>query len=287
MKYVFIEEQGSRFGLEKMCRVLKVSRSGFYAWRCRVKSMRQVKNERLLADIREAHKRSRNVYGSPRITEELKENGIQCSRNRVARLMRINGIAAKAKRRFKTTTDSRHNLPVAKNLLNRQFRVDGPDKVWVSDITYIWTTKGWLYLAIVMDLFSRKIVGWAMSDRITQDIVISAFLQAMWRRKPKAGLMFHSDRGSQYAASDFRRLLSQHGVIQSMSGKGNCYDNAVAESFFHTLKTELIYHEKYLTREHARKSVFEYVELFYNRVRRHSTLGYCSPWKFEQEAKVA
>lgn len=287
MKYGFMEEQGSAFGLEKMCRVLQVSRSGFYAWRGRGKSMRQLENERLLAKIKEAHKKSRKVYGSPRITEELREHGIQCSRNRVARLMRRNGIAAKAKRRFKATTDSRHNLPVAENLLNRQFRVEGLNKVWVSDITYIWTTKGWLYLVVILDLFSRKIVGWAMSDRITQDIVISAFLQAMWRRKPKAGLMFHSDRGSQYAAGDFRRLLSQHGVIQSMSGKGDCYDNAVAESFFHTLKTELIYHEKYRTREHARKSVFEYVELFYNRVRKHSTLGYCSPWEFEQGAKVA
>jgi len=249
--------------------------------------MRQLENERLLVEIKKAHKNSSKIYGSPRITEEVRENGIKCSRNRVARLMRRNGIAAKAKRRFKTTTDSRHNLPVAKNLLNRQFRVDAPNKVWVSDITYIWTAEGWLYLAVILDLFSRKIVGWSMSDRMTQDIVINAFLQAMWRRKPGAGLMFHSDRGSQYASGDFRRLLLEHGVIQSMSRKGNCYDNAVAESFFHTLKTEVVYHEKYLTREQARKSVFEYIELFYNRVRKHSTLGYCSPWKFEQEAKVA
>ncbi len=287
MKYAFMEEQGSAFGVEKMCRVLKVSRSGFYAWRGRGKSMRQLENERLLVEIKKAHKNSSKIYGSPRITEEVRENGIKCSRNRVARLMRRNGIAAKAKRRFKATTDSRHNLPVAKNLLNRQFRVDAPNKVWVSDITYIWTAEGWLYLAVILDLFSRKIVGWSMSDRMTQDIVINAFLQAMWRRKPGAGLMFHSDRGSQYASGDFRRLLLEHGVIQSMSRKGNCYDNAVAESFFHTLKTEVVYHEKYLTREQARKSVFEYIELFYNRVRKHSTLGYCSPWKFEQEAKVA
>ena len=185
------------------------------------------------------------------------------------------------------TTNSSHNLPVAKNLLNRQFKVDNPNRVWVSDITYIWTTEGWLYLAVILDLFSRQVVGWAMSDRITQDIVINSFLQAVWRRKPDAGLMFHSDRGSQYAADGFRSLLAGCGFIQSMSRKGNCYDNAVAESFFHTLKTEVIYHEKYLTRDQARRSIFEYIEVFYNRKRKHSTLGYRSPWEFEQEAKVA
>lgn len=287
MKYWFIESHRSEHRVEKMCRVLKVSRSGYYAFRGRGKSMRQLDNERILAAIREAHKESRKIYGSPRITDSLRDGGIRCSENRVARLMRANGIAAKMKRKFKATTDSTHNLPVAKNLLNRQFKVDKPNRVWVSDITYIWTTEGWLYLAVVLDLFSRQIVGWAMSDRITQDIVMNAFSQALWRRKPKAGLMFHSDRGSQYAAGGFRNLLTGRGFIQSMSRKGNCYDNAVAESFFHTLKTEVIYHEKYLTRNQARQSIFEYIEMFYNRKRKHSTLGYRSPWEFEQEAKVA
>jgi len=287
MKYMFIEERRSEFGVEKMCLALKVSKSGYYAFRGRGKSRRVSENELLLSRIKEIHEKSRKTYGSPRVTDELKDEGIECGENRVARLMRQNGIAAKSKRRFRITTNSRHNLPVAENLLNQQFRVDGPNKVFVSDITYIWTTEGWLYLAVILDLFSRKIVGWAMSDRITQDIVINAFLMAVWRRKPEAGLIFHSDRGSQYAANDFRGLLDQHGFIQSMSGKGNCYDNAVAESFFHTLKTEVIYHEKYLTRDQARQSVFEYIEVFYNRVRKHSTLGYCSPWEFEQAAKVA
>ena len=287
MKYWFIESHRSEHRVEKMCRVLKVSRSGYYAFRGRGKSMRQLANERILAAIKEAHKESRRIYGSPRITDALRDGGIRCSENRVARLMRANGITAKMKRKFKATTDSNHNLPVAKNLLNRQFKVDRPNKVWVSDITYIWTTEGWLYLAVILDLFSRQIVGWAMSDKITQDIVINAFSQALWRRKPKAGLMFHSDRGSQYAADGFRSLLAGRGFIQSMSRKGNCYDNAVAESFFHTLKTEVIYHEKYLTRDQARQSIFEYIEMFYNRKRKHSTLGYRSPWEFEQEAKVA
>lgn len=287
MKYWFIESHRSEHRVEKMCRVLKVSRSGYYAFRGRGKSMRQLDNERLLGEIREAHKESRKVYGSPRITDVLREGGFRCGENRVARLMRTNDIRAKMKRKFKATTDSGHNLPVAKNLLNRQFKVDNPNRVWVSDITYIWTTEGWLYLAVILDLFSRQIVGWAMSDGITQDIVTSAFSQALWRRKPKAGLMFHSDRGSQYAADGFRSLLAGRGFIQSMSRKGNCYDNAVAESFFHTLKTEVIYHEKYLTRDQARQSVFEYIEMFYNRKRKHSTLGYRSPCEFERKAKVA
>ncbi len=287
MKYGFIDGHRSEHRVEKMCRVLKVSKSGYYAFRGRGKSRRQLENERLLGEIRNAHTGSRRVYGSPRITEELQSNGIECSENRVARLMRANGIAAKMKRKFKATTDSGHNLPVAENLLKQDFTADAPDRVWVSDITYIWTTEGWLYLAVILDLFSRRVVGWAMSDTITQDIVISAFLQAVWRRKPKTGLIFHSDRGSQYAAKDFRNLLAEHGFLQSMSGKGNCYDNAVAESFFHTLKTEVIYHEKYLTRNQARLSIFEYIEVFYNRVRKHSTLGYRSPWEFETKGKVA
>ncbi len=287
MKYRFISDHRFEFGVEKMCRVLKVSRSGYYSWRGRGKSVRQLKNKRLLGEITESYERNRKVYGSPRITEDLLANGIECSENRVARLMRINGIAVEPKRKFKVSTDSRHSLPVAENLLKQDFTADAPDRVWVSDITYIWTTHGWLYLAVILDLFSRKVVGWSMSELLTQEIVTDALIQAIWRRKPKAGLIFHSDRGSQYASKAFRDLLGEYSFLQSMSGKGNCYDNAVAESFFHTLKTEEVYLGKYDTRSEARQSVFDYIEMFYNRTRRHSTLGYLSPFDFEEMANAA
>ena len=200
--------------------------------------------------------------------------------------MRINGIAAKTKRRFKATTNSRHSLPVAPNLLNKRFVAEGPDKIWVSDITYVWTEAGWLYLATMLDLFSRKIVGWAMGERITSELVIKALYQAIWRRRLERGLILHSDRGSQYASSAFRVVLTRHGITQSMSARGDCYDNAVAESFFHTLKTEYVYFEKFRTRAEAQNGIFEYIEVFYNRIRRHSTLGNMSPQAFEQ-AKAA
>lgn len=287
MKYEFVEENRSAFGVEKMCEALKVSRSGYYAWRRCPVSRRRNENAVLLPRIRESYIKSRGTYGSPRITEDLREAGIRCGKNRIARLMRDNGIVAKTKRRFKATTDSRHNLPVAENLLRRRFRAESPNRVWVSDITYVWTQEGWLYLAMVLDIYSRKVVGWAMEERITTDLALKALERAVWRRKPVKGLIFHSDRGSQYASEAFREALKGHGFLQSMSAKGDCYDNAVAESFFNTLKTEHVYHERFTTRSEARRSIFEYIEAFYNSTRRHSTLGQRSPLEFERDALAA
>ena len=287
MKYQFIEEHRSAFAVEKMCLALKVTASGYYRQRKRGKSKRALSNEQLDQAIRVAHRKSRGNYGSPRITKELKEQGINCSENRVARRMQKNGIAAKTKRRFKVTTQSKHKHPVAENVLQRNFGATAQNQVWVSDITYVWTREGWLYLAIVLDLFSRQVVGWAMNHCLGQDMVLQALRQALLQRGPVPGLIFHSDQGVQYACQTFRELLTQQRIIQSMSGKGNCYDNAVAESFFHTLKTELVYFEDYQTREEARSSIFEYIEVFYNRERRHSALNYLSPVNFEQLPKAA
>lgn len=269
-----------------MCRLLGVSRSGYYAWSKAGISKRHRENAMILGRIREVYKISRGTYGSPRITDELRAGGMMHSRKRIARLMRINRIAAKTKRRFKATTYSGHKLPVAPNLLTKPFGAMGTDRIWVSDITYVWTDEGWLYLAVILDLFSRRCVGWAMSNRITAGLVLRAFNQAILRRNPGKGLIFHSDRGVQYASEAFRNVLTRHGCIQSMSAKGNCYDNAVAESFFHTLKTEYVYFEKYGTRDEAQSGIFEYIEVFYNRTRRHSAIGSSSPVDFEQ-AKAA
>lgn len=281
MKYAFIDEHRSGFRVKKMCRVLDISRSRYYAWRRRSKGVRQHENERLLEKIKEAYAVSRRTYGSPRITRDLREDGILCGKNRIARLMRHHGIYAKTKRRFKVTTHSNHHLPVAANLLKGQFQTDMPNKVWLSDITYIRTQEGWLYLSAILDLYNRQVIGWSMNERLTQDLVLQALQQALGRRKPDSGVVFHSDRGSQYASSAFRSVLEQNHFSQSMSATGNCYDNAVMESFFHTLKTEVVYFERYRTRAEARQSIFEYIEVFYNRIRRHSALGYLSPLEFE------
>ena len=286
MKYEFIDGERSCHSVEKMCLLLRASRSGYYAYCRQGKGTRRKANERMLEEIKKSYRAGRGAYGSPRITTDLRERGFLCGKNRVARLMRINGIAARTKRRFKATTNSGHCLPVAPNLLNKRFEAAGPDKIWVSDITYVWTHAGWLYLATVLDLFSRRIVGWAMGERITSELVIRALDQAVWKRKPASGLILHSDRGSQYASDALRVVLARHGIIQSMSAKGDCYDNAVAESFFHTLKTEYVYFENFRTRAEAKSGIFEYIEVFYNRTRRHSTLGNMSPQAFEQ-AKVA
>lgn len=287
MKYTFIHEHRSSFRVEKMCRVCDVSRSGYYAWRQREKSRRQDENEQLVGKIKNIHAVNRKVYGSPRITEELRAQGVCCGKNRVARPMRLNGIKAKTVKRYRVTTNSAHRLPVAPNLVNRRFAADECNKLWVSDISYIATREGWLYLAVIIDVFSRTVVGWSMSERLHDTLTVSAFRQALFRRKPGSDLIFHSDRGSQYASDRFTMVLRSHGIIQSMSGKGNCYDNAVAESFFHTLKTELVYLESYETRAEARQSIFEYIEVFYNRVRRHSALGYKSPLEYERRAMIA
>ena len=287
MRYEFIDPHRSAFRVTKMCWMLEVSRSAYYAHRKRPKSFRERDNERLVEKITEIYHRSRGRYGSPRITDALHDQGLVCGHNRVARLMRQNDIVAKRKRRFKVTTHSRHKLPVAPNLVDRQFSAEAPNQLWVSDITYIRTRQGWLYLAAILDVYSRQIVGWSMDSFLGQELVLKALRQALGRRESAQGLIFHSDRGVQYASESVRRLLSKRTFHQSMSGKGNCYDNAIMESFFATLKTELIYAETYHSRAQAQQSIFQYIEVFYNRFRKHSALGYLSPMQFENQLKVA
>ena len=287
MKFRAIRDNVGRFAVSLMCAALDVSTSGYYAWRDRPPSPRAQANERLLSQIREAHERSRCTYGSPRITHELRIQGHRVGENRVAELMRVAQIRARSARKWKATTQSAHRLPVAENTLDRAFNVTEPNCVWAGDISYVWTAQGWLYLAVVLDLYSRAVIGWAMSERLTADLATQALTMALWRRKPARGLLHHSYRGIQYAAGDYQRLLATHGIDCSMSRKGNCWDNAVVESFFHTLKVELVHHRRYLTRDEARQDIFEWIEVFYNRQRRHSTLGYRSPAEFETVGKVA
>jgi putative transposase len=264
-----------------MCKVLEVSRSGYYAWRKRSASPTAQRRRRLTAMIQVVHAESRQTYGSPRIHAELTARGERCSVKTVARIMRENDVVAKRRRKFRATTDSNHPFPVADNLLNRQFTVAAPNRAWVSDITYIPTREGWLYLATVQDLFSRRIVGWSMQERMTRQLVIDALQMAVDRRRPAAGLLHHSDRGSQYASDDYQAMLVRHGMTCSMSRRGNCWDNAVMESFYSTIKTELVYHCNFQSRDEARRAIVEYIEMFYNLVRRHSSLGYLSPVAYE------
>jgi putative transposase len=262
------------FRLKVMCKVLKVSRSGYYAWRRRIPSKSQRANQELLERIREVYKNSRSLYGSPRIKEELNDQGIICGKNRVARIMKDNEIRAIVQRRFKKTTDSLHSYPASANLL-----INGSEtgRVWASDITFISTREGWMYVSAIMDVCSRKIIGLSMKDRLTQELTTDALMQAVNRGKPKEGLIHHSDRAKQYASYTYQDLLRKHGIQSSMSRSGNCYDNAYIESFWGTLKKELVYGKRYQTREEARLSIFEYIEVFYNRIRKHSSLGYKSP----------
>jgi putative transposase len=283
---MFIRDHRMEFRVWLMCRVLGVSKSGYYAWLGRPESRRTSANRVLVSQIRVVHQRSRKSYGSPRITEELNDIGVPCGRHRVARLMRHAGIRAKTVKKYKATTDSKHSLPVSPNLLSRQFTVTRPNRVWVSDITYVRTTEGWLYLAVVMDLYARRIVGWAMSERIDGELTLSALRQALNQRRPSPGLIHHSDRGKQYAAGDYQKLLRDHGALCSMSRKGDCWDNAPCESFFGTLKQELVYQERFDTREEAKAKIFEYIEVFYNRQRRHSSAGSRSPVEFERLAPL-
>ena len=274
-----------RYPVVRMCQVLSVSSSGYYAWRQRRPSRRQVENEQLAEEIRQIHQDSYETYGSPRIHAELQERGISCNRKRVERLMRLHQIRAVCKRRRRYTTDSAHSLPVAPNLLDQDFVAEAPNQKWVADISYIWTAEGWLYLAAILDLFSRKIVGWAMGERVNRHLVHKALQMALTTRRPEAapkGLpLHHSDRGSQYASHDYRALLADHQIQVSMSRTGNVYDNSVMESFFATLKTELVHRRRYQTRAEAATDLFAYIEGFYNRRRRHSSLGYLSPEQFE------
>lgn len=284
MRYKFIQGNRSIYGVEEMAKILDISRSGYYAWSKRKQSKRSIENEKIVMGMRIIHEKTHYTYGSPRMTVELNAIGIRCGKNRVARLMRKYGIMAKMRRRFKITTHSRDGMPVSENLL-QNFSVTGPNKVWVSDISYIRTEEGWIYLAIILDLYSRKVVGWRMKERLTNDIVIEALKYAIRSRKPIERLIFHSDKGSQYTSKNFQELLKGYKFMSSMSGKGNCYDNAYAESFFHTLKTEWIYFKRYTTREEAKNSIFEYIEIFYNRFRRHSGLDYQTPEEFEEKSE--
>jgi putative transposase len=287
MKYRFMDGYRSEFEVGKMCRALRVSRSGYYAWRKEPVSNREKEDGKLAVEIRGIHERSRRTYGSPRVHAEMREKGYRIGRNRVARLMREHGIRSKVKKRFKVTTHSKHGLPVAANLLKRNdIQVHRPNQVWVSDITYIRSKEGWVYLCIMMDLYSRNIVGWSMEDRLTKELVMKSLHMACMRRGTERGIIIHSDRGSQYASKDFREMVAEKGFIASMSGKGNCYDNAYAESFFHTMKVEEVYGRVYRTRQEARVRMFEYIEVFYNRLRKHSQLGYLSPYQFEQKKEL-
>jgi putative transposase len=281
-----MDRHRSAFRVTKMCQVLEVSRSAYYAHRRRLESLTAQRNRQLVEQIKEIYQQSRRLYGSPRITAQLHDQGILCGHNRVARLMRRHHIVARTKRRFKVTTRSDHKLPVAPNLLQRCFHSDRPDRVWLSDITYIRTRQGWLYLAAVLDVCSRQIVGWSMDAYLGDRLVLNALRQALGRRQNAQGLLFHSDRGSQYASKSVRDILKEQQCIQSMCGKGNCYDNAMMESFFATLKTELVQFETYQTRAEAKQSIFEYIEVYYNRYRKHSALGYRSPAQFEQQLNV-
>ena len=281
MKYQFMKDHSAEHSIKKMAKVLRVSRSCYYNWLNGEPCNREREELQLLFDIKRIYNKFRRTYGSPRIFQELIDEGIRCSENRIARIMRKNGIIAKRKRKFRVTTDSKHDYPISPNLVNRDFDVEEPNTCWVGDITYIWTDEGWLYLAIVLDLFSRMIVGWSMESHMRSELVIDALNMAVEHRNPEKGCIFHSDRGIQYAANDFRESLKKHKMIQSMSRKGNCWDNACAETFFATLKMEEVFHKKYKTREEAKRSIFEYIEVFYNRMRSHSKLDFQSPARYE------
>jgi putative transposase len=283
VKFAFIAAEKAGFPVAPLCEVLGVSRSGFYAWQERPPAKRTQTDQRLAVEIAAVHAESRRRYGSPRVHAELRDRGQRVGRKRIARLMQAQGLRARTTRRFRTTTDSQHALPIAANVLDRQFATRAPDAVWVTDITYLWTLEGWLYLVVILDLFSRRVVGWATSARITRQLALDALTMALARRQPARGLLHHSDRGSQYASADYQRRLAAHGIVSSMSRRGNCWDNAVAESFFSTLKIELVSQCAWATRVEARADLFEYLEVFYNGQRRHSSLGYLSPIAFERQ----
>lgn len=284
MKFHFIHEHRTIWPISLMCRLLGVSRSGYYNWRRRPVSVRKMADKALTTAIKSVHQASRGVYGSLRVYWRLRQLQWSCSRKRVARLMRQSGLRGKRRRRFRPpTTNSDHALPIAPNLLKQEFSATAPNQKWVSDISYIDTSEGWLYLAVIIDLYSRRVVGWAMSHRIDRFLVLAALDMAVRSRKPAPGLIFHSDRGSQYASVDFQNALATHGFVASMSGKGNCYDNAPVESWFASLKVECVDGVRYKSWNEARSCLFDYIEIFYNRQRLHSYLGYLSPQLYEQQ----
>lgn len=263
--------------------MFSIERSGYYFWLKRQPGKRRCSNQELDKKIYNIFNFHKSRYGAKRITDDLRDAGEKCSKNRVAKRMQHLGLRAKAKKKFRVTTDSKHNLPVAPNLLNRDFSAIAPNQKWVGDISYVWTDEGWMYLAVVIDLYSRAVVGWSMQPTMSRPLVCDALLMALWRRGFPKNLIFHSDRGSQYCSKDYQKILNTYGILCSMSRKGNCWDNAVAESFFHSIKTELVYAERYVTRESAKQSIFQYIEVYYNRIRRHSTLGSIAPEIFESQ----
>jgi putative transposase len=285
MRFRFIEDHRPDYPVRVMCGALEVSPAGYYAWRSRPESRRSAANRDLLDRITQVHRDTRGRYGSPRIYVELQAQGRGASRGRIERLMRRHGIRAiMARPRRVRTTDSRHDHPIAPNLLNRNFSAAAPDRIWLTDITYVQTGQGWLYLAAVMDLYSRRIVGWAMDDHLRTELPLAALNMAISTRRPGTNLIHHSDRGVQYASSDYRARLQSAGIQASMSRRADCYDNAPMESFFHTLKTEQVHHQQYVTREQAKSDIFAYIECFYNRTRRHSSIGYKTPIQIELKA---
>jgi transposase InsO family protein len=286
MKYQFIHDHRATLPAGQLCRLLHVSRSAYYHWQQATPSVREQRDQELLSLIRDLHRQSRQTYGSPRIWDALRDQGFRCGRKRIARLMRFSGIRAKTKRRFKVTTRSRKAQAVAPDLVRRDFSARCPNQVWTTDITYIWTREGWAYLAVVLDLYSRMIVGWELSARLTASLATGALHRALAWREPPEGVILHSDRGSQYASTELLELAKEHRIRLSMSRTGNCYDNAVTESFFHTIKTEHLYFARFATRQEARTSIFDYIELFYNRQRKHSTINNLSPMQFEQQCNL-
>jgi putative transposase len=277
VRYAFVDRQSGSYPVEMLCQAMQVSPSGYASWKRGERPRKRLTDDQLIVLIRAVHARTRGAYGSPRIYQEIKANGHAVSKTRVERLMREHGIRARHKRRYRATTNSRHSLPVAPNVLGRQFNPAVPNAAWATDITYIATAEGWLYLAVVLDLFDRSVVGWSIKPRMTTDIVVDALTMAWFRRRPAAGLVHHSDRGSQYASGAYQAKLAEYGMVCSMSRKANCWDNAVAESFFNSLKNERVHGQRYRTRDEARADLFEYIELFYNRSRRHSALGGKAP----------
>jgi transposase InsO family protein len=284
MRFALIDQAKEQFPVHRLCGVLGVSASGYFAWKDRPACRRQRDDLVLLAHARSSFALSNGTYGSPRMMRELQDNGFAVGRRRTARLMRENDLKARQKRRFKRTTDSEHSWPVAPNIIDQDFAADGPNQKWGVDISYVWTREGWIYLAVVIDLFSRRVVGWAVGDRLHRRLAIAALQTALTMRRPPEGLIHHSDRGSQYCSIDYQAVLRSHGIRISMSGKGNCYDNAMVETFFKTLKSELVWLTTFFTRAEAERDIARYIDGFYNPVRRHSALDYLSPAQFEKQA---
>lgn len=284
MRFRLIDAAKKEFPVQRLCKVLGVSPSGCFAWKERPACRRQRDDMVLLAHVRSAFALSSGTYGSPRMTYELRDHGLAIGRRRVARLMRENGLRARQKRRFKRTTDSLHAFPIAPNLLDQDFTATGPNQKWGADISYVWTREGWLYLAVIIDLFARRLIGWAVSDRLHKELALSALRRAIAVRRPAAGLIHHADRGSQYCSLDYQAELRKNGILISMSGKGNCFDNAMVETFFKTLKAELVWRTVFQSRAEATAAIARYIDGFYNPVRRHSALDFSSPLQFETQA---